>query len=299
MMNRLPLWSVAVAVLFLAACETIDFENPEQQLVVESYQISGEPLQSIRLSRTEDIQTTYDFHRLAVRNAKVEVQLLAEDGSTEATYPFDELDVSPGVYWPTTEAVIQPLRKYRLEVNTLDGELLTAQTVVPDTFRLVNANADSILYQGTDQLELTVTRSFLPNQQNRFIFLTEALDPTIDNLTPFAADFLGDDPAPEDLADFASGSSPILNEANYDVNLDDTIVIRLPWLAVSFFGPNRLTASAIDDNLFDFISSYTIQQGGSTLSPGEIPNVTEHIEGGIGVFGSYAKVAQEVFIIRP
>lgn len=299
MTSRISIWILALATLWLAACETIDPDTPEQQFVVESYQVAGEPLKPVRLSRTAGIDDVYDFRALALRAAKVEIKLLAEDGSTEATYGFNELDVSPGVYWPATEALLLPLRRYALEVNLVSGERITAETVVPDTFRIVDSSADSILYQGSAQLELTATRSFYPNRQNTFIFLTESLDPTVENLTPFAADFLGDNPSAEDLADFASGSSPILNEGNYDVNPDDTITIRLPWLAVSFYGPTRLTASAIDDNLFDFTSSYTIQQGGSTLSPGEIPNVTEHIEGGTGIFGSYAKVSQEVFIVRP
>ena len=57
-------------------------------------------------------------------------------------------------------------------------------------------------------------------------------------------------------------------------------------------------ASAVDDNLFDFIRSQSVQQGGSTLAPGEIPNVLDHIEGGTGIFGSLARVSHETFV-RP
>jgi hypothetical protein len=93
-------------------------------------------------------------------------------------------------------------------------------------------------------------------------------------------------------------NSPIINEGNYDINQDGTLTIRLPWIAVAFFGENRLTASALDDNLYDFIRTQTVQQGGSTLSPGEIPNVIERIEGGTGVFGSFARSSYVVRITQ-
>ena len=42
-------------------------------------------------------------------------------------------------------------------------------------------------------------------------------------------------------------------------------------VAIIFYGPNRIFANALDDNLYDYIRSQSIQQGGSTFSPGEIP----------------------------
>ena len=92
--------------------------------------------------------------------------------------------------------------------------------------------------------------------------------------------------------------SPIINEGNYEINENGTITVKLPWLAVAFFGPNRLTANALDDNMFDFIRSQTVQQGGSTLAPGEIPNVIDRVEGGTGIFGSLARSSYEVLITR-
>lgn len=71
-----------------------------------------------------------------------------------------------------------------------------------------------------------------------------------------------------------------------------------PGLAISFYGPNRIIANAIDDNLYDFVRSQSIQQGGSTFSPGEIPNPLERIVGAHGVFGSYARISHEFFVLR-
>ena len=58
-------------------------------------------------------------------------------------------------------------------------------------------------------------------------------------------------------------------------------------------------ANAIDDNLYDFVRSQIIQQGGSTFAPGEIPNILERVNGAHGVFGSYARVSFDLFVKRP
>ena len=118
-------------------------------------------------------------------------------------------------------------------------------------------------------------------------------------MTPFALAFFDQQDGETTLEDLRVGGSPILNEDNYDPNPDGTLTIRLPWLAITFFGPNRLIANALDDNLYDFIRSQSVQQGGSTFSPGEIPNPLETVTGAHGVFGSYASLSFDLFVKRP
>ncbi len=62
---------------------------------------------------------------------------------------------------------------------------------------------------------------------------------------------------------------------------------------------NYYIANALDDNLYDYIRSQSIQQGGSTFSPGEIPNPLEHVVGAHGTFGSYARISFDLFVLRP
>ena len=100
----------------------------------------------------------------------------------------------------------------------------------------------------------------------------------------------------EILEDVLVVESPPINEGNYEIQSDNTIDVKLPWLAVAFYGPTRTYISAIDQNLYDFIRSQDVQQGGSTLAPGEIPNVINRVDGATGLFGSYARVEQETLI---
>lgn len=286
--------------LVFAACDGAGGSAFEPEFVVEAFVIAGEPLQPVRLSRTAPLSEPYDFTALAVRDAEVALELLDEAGGVAERFAYAEDPARPGVYVPTAPRPALPLRRYRLDVLPPGGGRISATTLVPDTFRVVGANTREAVYQSTAQLEITLTRSLYPGRdQAYFVFSTEALDPVEEQLTPLAASILDFQEDELTLEDLRVGASPIFNEANYDLNADGTLTIRYPWLAIAFFGPNRLTAHVLGDNLYDYIRSQSVQQGGSTFSPGEIPNPIEHLDGARGVFGSYARQTFELFVKRP
>jgi hypothetical protein len=292
--------TTAALLLGVVGCDAGGPDPFEREVLVESYQQAGAKLNPVRLSRTVPLDSTYDASDLAVRGADVRVDLLAEDGSVEARYPYAPDPDSVGLYIPDPADAdtprVRPLRRYRLVADVPDGPTLRATTTVPDTFRLVRVNEDTARYQSDEQIALTVTPTQYPGRdQSFYIFSTEALEPTEENLTPLVREFFEDD---DDLTleDLRITSSPILNEASYDKNEDGTITIRLPWIAVAFYGPNRTRANAIDDNIYDFQRSQASQGGGGGFSPGSIPNIIEHVENGTGVFGSYASTDTVVVI---
>ncbi len=293
---------LALGLVALAACDGAVTPEHTPVLVVESYQVAGELLQPVRLTRTVSVNATFDASASGVSGAQVRMFLLDEAGEIESAFPFRETPGARGVYVSRFGHRVEPLRTYRLEVtDAATGAQLTAQTLVPGAFEVVAAGADTVVYQSPQQYEVAVTPSRYPGRQSYYIFSIEALDPRPAQLTPFYSDLVDTTGADvhDSLAEFVVNESNIINEANYDVNPDGTLRVRLPWLAVAFFGPTRLSVSAIDDNLYDFIRSQTVQQRGSTLSPGEIPNVLEHVTGGHGVFGSYARIELSVYVARP
>jgi hypothetical protein len=127
------------------------------------------------------------------------------------------------------------------------------------------------------------------------VFSTSATG-DVDQLTPFARALF--DTGDVTLQDLRQRASPILNEENFEHLPNGELRVEFPWLAVYFFGYNEIRVQAVDENLHDFLRSQMVQQGGSTLPPGEIPNVLEHVEGGRGVFGSYASAAAVVHVNR-
>ncbi|HET6567936.1 MAG TPA: DUF4249 family protein [Rhodothermales bacterium] len=285
-----------LALLILAGCDTRGPVEFDQQIVVEGYLIAGEPFGPIRVSRTAPLDATYDPADLAVRDAAVEVQMLDASGQVAARYPFTRAGF--GVYLTPSQVTVRPEATYRLFV-TIPGRStpVTAQTTVPAAIHVRYASADSLVYQGPEQLEVQIAGKSASERQRVFVFTTEALSPFADNLTPFARALY--DNGDVELQDLRTGSSPLLNEANYRVVDDNTIAVQLPWIAISFYGFNRLFISVVDDNYYDFRRTADVQQGGSTLAPGEIPNVLDHVDGGTGVFGSLARASTRLYVKRP
>lgn len=325
-MRRLPplaaLAALSLGPLALAACDGAGDVVFTPEVVVEAYQVTGEELAPVRITRTSPVGARYDPDANAIPGATVRVELLTDAGVVETTYAYRQRAPFDGWYDPPGPAPrVLPLRRYRLVADVPGAPgTVTAETLVPGDFRLVSASADTVTYPSggfgsTDgQLTFVVTRPAYPTRQAVFVFTTENLtpNPTLADLVPFLRAFAdrngdgvldadepdaeGDEPT---IADFKLASSPLLNQANYETADAGTLRIRLPWIAVVILGANRITASAVDDNLYDFLRSQAVQQGGSTLAPGEIPNVIDHVENGTGVFGSYSRVAREVFVRHP
>lgn len=281
---------------FLLGCDTTATQ-PESEVVVEAYLQAGQSLPAVRLTRTAATGERYDPQENAVRGAEVVVDSLGETDTT--TVAYTEVQGIPGRYVPTTTLEVVPQATYRLRAITADGTTLRSTTTVPGPITLVDTMNTTAVYQGPTQPSFSVR---LPDarpseRQTVFTFTTTALldfDNTPDSilsrrLTPFYADSYT--PGTDSLERFRITSSGLLNEGNFE-RTNGTITIDLPWIAVAFFGANQTAVNVVDDNYFDFLRSQQVQQQG--FAPGEIPNVIEHIEGGTGLFGSYARVAAEI-----
>lgn len=290
-------YTLFLFLVLISACELYPQDDYEEQYVVESYLIAGRNLQQLRLSTTVPAFDFYSFENAAVSGADVQVRLLDQNGTSAEqvfTYQMD----SPGIYLPDTQHEVLPERTYELLITfPTTNEEITARTFVPGAFSVISGVQDTVVYQSTEQLEVTLSESSYPGRQNVFVFTTIALDTARSNFTPLYEEFFDEDE--ETLEDYRVTSSGLINEGNFTKNEDGSITIRYPWLAVAFYGDNRIVASTLDDNLYDYIRSDEVQLGGSTLSPGEIQNVITNVEGGIGIFGSAASDTIPTFFKRP
>ena len=287
----------------LAGCDTTA-PQPERQVVVEAYLKAGAPLSTIRLSRAVGVDQPYQPEASAVEGADVAVQRLAADSTVRRTIPYTPSPETTGLYLPTRQPTIEPGGLYRLRVETPDGTRLRASTEVPGPVSVVRAENDTSVYQSDRQPSLTVEGGLqeTTGQQSVFVFTaTSQLDfentPEEDlrrQLTPFYADSY--DPEEDSIDTFRVTSSGLLNEGNFNRNDDGTLTVNLPWIAVAFYGPNAIALNVVDDNLYDVLRTQGVQQGG--LAPGEIPNIIDPIEGGAGIFGSYAE-ARQIIEVQP
>lgn len=282
------------SILFLSSCELYEQDSYVEQVVVESYLVAMQPIDNVILTRTAPIFEEYNKADRGINDAvSVYVREVSPTGQVVKVIPYER--IGPGTYRPIDVDgvnIVKPRYRYELyaEIPSMNTTV-TSFTVVPDTFSIRGINATQLRYQGPEQFELTLTPSFFPGRQSYYVFTNETLDPENAEFTPFYADADGD------REDFYVVSSGIINQNSTNQN-GDIVELAFPWIGVAFYGPNRLKASAIDDNMYDYIRSLQIQGGGSTLSPGEIENVISNVEGGIGIFGSYSQVAIDVEVLR-
>lgn len=267
------------------SCDPYGQDDYRELVVVETYLEANNPFPEIRVSRTMPALQQYTFDEAALNDAIVTITRL-DDAGNEVSVLFFERDGN-GIYKPEEEQIVEPLTTYRLDVsfNSRD-EQLTASTTVPDQISVAGDIPESLVYQGPQQLEVLLSETVRVGSQNHYIFTAIAIDPAEEKLTPFyKSAFENDDDA--ELSDFFNNSSGLVNEGNFTINEDGTTTLIFPWIGIAFYGENDIVASSVDKNIYDLLRSQSVQLGGSTLPPGEIPNIIYNIEGGIGVFGSF------------
>ncbi len=284
--------------MVLSGCGLLEPSQFEPEIVVSGFLEAGKSFPSIRVTTTSALEVDADPASAAVTDARVSIQWLSDNGEIVEEYMYGYLARSNGLYrlLPGQDEPVEPLRTYRLVVDVPDHPTITATTTVPDTFTVRANGPDTVVYQSDAPFTFDVAGAFYPGRQSFFIFTTSAFDGLDSQLTPFARRILeeSDDIT---LADLRERASPILNEESFE-RVGGALRISFPWLGINFYGRNRVIAHAIDDNLYDFVRSHSVQQGGSTRPPGEIPNVLDPIEGGRGVFGSFASASIDFFVLR-
>jgi len=284
-------------VLMISSCDIYNQEDYEEYIVVEAYAVANNPLPSIHITTTSPVAEEYDREVLRVQNANVRVTLLAEDGSDAELFQYVYSD-SRDAYISQSKHKIVPNATYRLNVDFNDRpEEIEAFTTIPDEFRILNELPDEIIYQSSEQIELTISAPKRSDFQNVFVFSTRAENPTVENLTPFYRASYDNESI--ELTDVTINSSGLINEGNFEINSDETITLRFPWIGVAFYGESKIVINSVDENLANLVRSQEVQLGGSTLSPGEIPNLIYNIEGGIGIFGSLSADTARTTFLRP
>lgn len=301
--NGLPVLGALVVglVLLVAGCDLVESPTVGQQPVVEAYLVEGDTLPGVRLSRTAPVDASSGGQE-AITGATVMIERISTDGAPGETTMY-RVD-SAGVYVPDGSApVVEGGATYRFRATLPGGQELSAETIIPTDLALVRAENTESTFLSPNQPSFTLTRATVRDAPVVFIFTTVSLldfdamtnDELIDKLTPFYED--GFDADDDDIRDLRVNASPIVNEGNYDNNEDGTITTDYPWIALAFCGRNEVSVSVLDRAMYDYIRTVDAQQG--ALSPGEIPNIVDNIDGGTGIFGSYTRIASTIDIACP
>lgn len=282
---------------FLIGCDPYSQDEYEELVVVEAYAIAERGLPIVRISRSMPVDNEYSFSDAALGGANVQITLLDEDGNNLQYFSYSQ--ISDGIYQSSNFShSVRPRHTYRIDINFNNrDDILTATTTVPDQFSIINEIPDTLTYLGDQQLEIVLSATQQSQNQKVFVFNAIKENTQLEMLTPFYLDAVvnGD----SEVEDFANNSSGLVNEGNFSLNDDGTTTLTFPWIGVAFYEENRVVTNSVDSNIRDLIRSQDVQLGGSTLPPGEIPNLRYNIEGGIGIFGSVASDTVTTFFSRP
>ena len=325
-MPVLRLSFVLLAVLAVSACDSADPAPFVAQPVVSAFLEADGGFPEVRVTRTVALGDVYDPAAAAVSDATVRIERLATgtDTTVDVTVPY-VYDAEVRAYVPDGPLpTVEPGRTYRLVVTAL-GRAMTAVTTVPQAITVVEGPPAEIVYQSNaGGPSLRIATSSVAGRQSVYIASTLAL--AADEFTPVVVDgatrfrsqnlpgrfrpvpivlqFLDCEPdgsalvCDEDPRDAAAGTSPVINESSYTLLPDGTALVNAPWLAFGFYGPTAVSLVALDDALLDFVETQTLQQNPTTISPGEIPNVTTNVRGGLGVFGSFSRVTAQTTVLE-
>lgn len=293
----MKLYLLLLLFLIFAACEQYNQDSYKEYVVVESYAVTNDSLPSVFVRTTGRADQEYNNSDLVLDDADVQIVLLDENGADDEVFEY-VFSSEKEKYIPVDQNHrMLPTKTYRLDVSFNDRpEVVQASTTVPDDFEIINQIPETIVYQGS-QLQLVLSATEKTQLQNIFVFTAIALHARLDNMTPFYFAALEEDGVK--VSDFQTNSSGLINEDNFTLNEDGTITLKYPWLGIAFYGETRIVTQSVDKNIADLVRSQDVQLGGSTLSPGEIPNIIYNVEGGIGVFGSLSSDTVSTIILNP
>jgi hypothetical protein len=292
-----PVLMFSIIIIF-SGCEIYEQDEYRELIQMEAYLIANRPLPVIRVTRTLPIDREYNFQDAAISSAIISVSLLDDNGDPETAYPYSA-GAAAGIYIPAgDEHSVLPGRTYRVDVEFTDRDnILSAETTVPDQISVINEIRESVVYQSDEQLEIVLAPTVQTGSQNVFVFDALAQDPSAENLTPFYLAAVND--GNTEIEDLLSNSSGLINEGNFDMMPDGSISLLFPWIGAAFYGETIVVTNSVDRNVAELIRSQEVQLGGSTLSPGEIPNLRYNVEGGIGIFGSISSDSVATIFLRP
>jgi hypothetical protein len=281
--------SVILAAAILAAIVLYGCSEPtspyeyRKEAVVNATLVAGQPIDTVMLAWTGQVDQYYSKSDLAIPGALVIVSEVG--GPFLDTLVYDP--INPGRYHTADPSkIILPKHTYDLYIKTPDPDVrvITGRTSVPDTFSISYAtmhNGDTVRYDlaaPVNTFQWTASRNFS-------VYL-----PTVSTLEQYPAlipKAYYDDTA---SVDFKRPSFIV-----YRIGLPkDQTHSDLPWVFLNYFGKTRFDVFAVDENCSDFLNQWM------ALQSGELKEIRYKLKGGIGLFASkvQAKNGIEVYLVK-
>lgn len=275
-----------LAAAFVVSCEDDAPFDYEEDIYVEAFLFVDEPINNIKVMRTQPLNDAYAFENAIIKDAVVKII----EGADTITLDYDE---DKYTNYNKQDYTIKPNTEYKLEIRLQDGRSMTGTTVTPSTFDwarppkpVIQFPIDSIDKPSPDSLE--IEWSAAPG--TKFYLLNVLCLDTLEYgkyLEP---------PQPENMNRRAY--NPLFEEDEnwYEepssYNLLSTTVTPTVWLAFKWFGKHEIIIYAVDYNYIRWF-----QQAYWTF--GEYDPNLNSIEGdGFGCFGSAKRIRASTFVLK-
>lgn len=222
-----------ISALIWGCTSPADPYNYREEIVVKAILYAGEGIDSIKITRTVPLDQAYDYETAAVKNASVKIQ--SETGEfTTLTY----LPEKSGCYGDSA-FIIKPNTNYFLTIDIPGFEQITGQTTTPGDFTLLSQNKNSFSYTadafGNDSL--VVSWNEVANNNYYLVSTT----------------YIGPDSSAIETSKEEDTETGTKEELKTRAAFTTRTSFRMIGFLHKYFGSYRVTVTAMDKNLFDYI----------------------------------------------
>ena len=117
---------IATIAFGLNACEDDVIKDYIPRNMVEAYLIVDQPIENIKILKSQPVFGKFDYSKALIRDAKV---FIKGDGQVIAL--TIDAEGNTGYYDPAKSYLIKPNTSYKLEIELSDGTYITANTTTP------------------------------------------------------------------------------------------------------------------------------------------------------------------------
>lgn len=285
--------TLLAGIAWMAGCQDLPPNDYIPRYVVQGFLITNHGVDSIFVRRSLPVSDAYDPANAGVRHAQVTITV---DG---VVHTLMEKDTPAGFYYlPKSELTILSNKTYYLEIHA-GADVIKASTLVPDSIRFTTRPPDTLQYP-SDPNEQNTPAGFAQwtDRPGRVSYAANVacLDTLWYQSTTRDTTINGRDTTittgiPNKRIDrFWEANAPFYKDVSRWAPFIDQASVPLPWTGFKWYGRQRITVYAIDQNFYDWLR---VQFFGTTYKP-----QLNHIEGGIGVFGAAGMDTTLVFVKR-
>lgn len=283
-MNKILL-ILSLSLLALFGCEDPVPTDYVPVNYLEAALLVGQPIDNIRLMRTQPIQDTFNYEKSFIRDAEV---IITGDGQ-EFKLTIDPKGTRG--YYSTSDYRVKGKTKYDILVKLSDGTIITGTTTTPDTLEWVKDASDLIQYpKDTVKMASRDTLAWVGNSQSGFYGISvKALD------TLQYGIYLDNVPDSElnrrVYSQFASSETEWRYKELTMWGVVPSTHTPVVWNFFKWYGLHEVTVYNLDYNYLRWFLQKVVQS--------EYDPKLSSVDGnGIGVFGSMNAIRDTFFLIK-